>query len=322
MNNIASNQGLSEKPNYIILPDKEKILSLTYNEKLKYMDELRIYYPKMNQILQRVEECQHSTMTSERPLCMRISGPSGSGKTTIVAIHLKKYPEIDTPTGAEKPVLYSRIPCPAYIGGLASKLLHDLGDPFYAKSGKITLHTQRLYSLLKACKVKIIFLDEVQHLVDRNSQKLLRDSSDWFKELIDETRIPIVFLGMPDSNKIFIENEQLVNRVRLTENTSPFSYDDIFRKFLYLFDLSLPLKELSGLADSAMSKRMYIATKGLIKHIRDLIIESTNTALQNSSSRVSMPMFAQAYNKILYNKHETNPFSPGFEVGKDINKNL
>lgn len=169
MSEFATNKVFSDNHNKIQLPDKEKILSLSYHEKLRYMDELKIYYPKMNQILQLIEECHHSKETSERPLCMRIVGPSGSGKTTIVSIHQRKYPQIDTPTGTEKAVLYSRIPCPAYIGGLASKLLYDLGDPFYSKSAKITLHTQRLYNLLKACKVKIIFLDEVQHLVDRNS---------------------------------------------------------------------------------------------------------------------------------------------------------
>jgi hypothetical protein len=314
MSNITANESFSKNQNNIKLPDKEKILSLSYNEKMKYIDGLRIYYPRMNQVLQLVDECHHSTKTSERPLCLRISGPSGSGKTTIVKIHSRKYPDIDTSTGTEKPVIYSRIPCPAYIGGLASKLLHDLGDPFYNKSAKITLHTQRLYALLKACNVRIIFLDEVQHLVDRNSQKLLRDSSDWFKELIDETGIPIVFLGMPDSNRIFIENEQLSNRVRLVEEISPFEYDETFRKFLYLFDLSLPIKESSCLADSDISKRIFISTKGLIKHVRDLIVESSTIAIQNNSNRISIPMLAQAFNKILHNQYETNPFSSGFEL--------
>lgn len=314
MNNTVSSNKLSEKQINIKLPDKEKICSLSYEEKLKYMDELRIYYPKLNQVLSLVEECQQSTDLYERPLCMRISGPSGSGKTTIVKIHHKKYPDIDTPTGVEKTVLYSRIPCPAYIGGLASKILYDLGDPFYAKSSRMTLRTQRLYKLLKACKVKIIFLDEVQHLVDRNSQKLLRDSSDWFKELIDETNISVIFLGMPDSNKIFIENEQLSNRVRLVESIQPFAYDDIFRKFLYLFDLSLPLKDLSGFANPDLSKRIHKSTNGLIKNIRDLIVESAKFAILNNSNRITMPMLAQSYDKILSSRLDKNPFSPGFEI--------
>lgn len=314
MNNSMASNKLNEKQLNIKLPDKEKICSLSYKAKLKYTDELRIYYPRLNQILNLVEECHQSAYLYERPLCMRISGPSGSGKSEIVKIHSKKYPDIDTLEGIEKTVLYSIIPCPAYIGGLSSKLLHDLGDPFYAKSGRITLHTQRLYNLLKACKVRIIFLDEVQHLVDRNSQKLLRDSSDWFKELIDETNIPIIFLGMPDSNKIFIENEQLSNRVRIVENIGNFNYDDTFRKFLYLYDLYLPLPGLSGLANPDESKRVFLATKGLMKHVHDLIVESIKYALDTRSQRITMPMLAKAFDKILSSEADINPFLPGSEL--------
>ena len=127
---------------------------------------------------------------------------------------------------------------------------------------------------------------------------------------------------MPDSNKIFIENEQLSNRVRLVENITPFRYDDTFRKFLYLFDLSLPLKELSGFADTDMSMRLLIATKGLVKNIKDLIFESTSIALENKSSRISMPMLSKAFYKILSSNLETNPFLPEFDMEKEIKKEI
>ena len=162
--------------------------------------------------------------------------------------------------------------------------------------------------LLKECKVEIIFLDEVQHLVDRNSQKLLRDSSDWFKELIDETGIPIIFLGMPDSDKIFLENEQLNKRVRFVEKTKEFDNDDTFRKFLYLYDMALPLEESSCLAESDMSCRLYNSTKGNIKNIHDLLVEGVSIAIVNNATRITMPMFAKAHNKILYSESVKNPF--------------
>jgi len=293
--------------------DKERILSLQFTDKVRYLDELVIFHPKLNQILNYVEDCHNSVQVFDRPQCMRIDGPSGVGKTTIYNIHKRKYPDISDSGGEHKNVLYSRIPCPAYIGGLASKLLYDLGDPFYHKRNNITITTHRLYDLLKACNVKIIFLDEVQHLVDRNSQKLIRDSSDWFKELIDETKIPVIFLGMPDSKRIFIENEQLANRVRITESISPFKYDEMYRKILIIYDQLLPFKELSGFADPDMSRRIYLGSKGLMKNIHDLITESSIIALQNDSSRITMPMLFKAYNKIFYTNFEDNPFAPGMD---------
>ncbi len=304
----AANHEFPQKVSNFTQPDKTKILSLSPSEKIKYTDSIRISYPKLQEMLSLVADCHNSTRTQTRPTCMRVSGASGTGKSNIYELYSKKYPIVNDINGTIKPVLYSRIPCPAYIGGLPPQLLYNLGDPFYNKKITTTLQTKRLYILLKACKVEIIFLDEVQHLVDRNSHKLLRDSSDWFKELIDETGIPIIFLGIPDSDKIFIENDQLSKRVRIAETTKEFDNDDTFRKFLYLYDMALPLEEPSSLADNDMCCRIYNSTKGNVKNIHDLIVESVSIAIANNATRITMPMFAMAHNKILYNQSVKNPF--------------
>jgi len=308
MNQTAAKYEPPQKMSKFPHPDKSKILSLSPSEKIKYTDSIRISYPKLQEMLSLVADCHNSSKTQARATCMRVSGVSGTGKSNLYEIYSKKYPVVNDINGTNIPVLYSRIPCPAYIGGLPSQLLYDLGDPFYNKSKTIILQTKRLYNLLKACKVEIIFLDEVQHLVDRNSHKLLSDSSDWFKELIDETRIPIVFLGIPDSDKIFIENEQLSKRVRIVKTTKEFDNDDTFRKFLYLYDLVLPLEESSTLADSDMCCRLYNSTKGNVKNIHDLLVESVTIAIANNASRITMPMLAKAHNKILYDQSVKNPF--------------
>lgn len=308
MNQTAANYEPAKKISNFSQPDKSKILSLSPSEKVTYTDRIRISYPKMQEMLSLIEECHESIKTKEHPTCMRVSGNPGTGKTNLYELYSKKYPVINEITGTIKPVLYSKIPCPAYIGGLPPQLLYDLGDPFYNKSSKIVLQTKRLYNLLKGCKVEIIFLDEVQHLVDRNSHKLLRDSSDWFKELIDETGIPIIFLGMPDSDKIFIENEQLSDRVNYVQTTREFDNDDTFRKFLYLYDMALPLEESSSLADSDMCCRLFNSTKGKIRNIHKLLVESVSIAIANNATRITMPMFAKAHNKILYSESVKNPF--------------
>jgi uncharacterized protein (UPF0216 family) len=308
MNQTAAKYNPQQKVSNFSQPDKSMILSLSPSEKNKYADSIIISYPKLQEMLSLVADCHNSTKTQVRPTCMRVSGESGTGKSILYKIYSKKYPVANDINGTNIPVLYSRIPCPAYIGGLPPQLLYALGDPFYNKTKTNILQTKRLYNLLRECKVEIIFLDEVQHLVDRNSHKLLRDSSDWFKELIDETGIPIIFLGISDSNKIFIENEQLNKRVRYVQTTMEFDNDDTFRKFLYLYDLALPLEESSSLADSDMCCRLFNSTKGNIKNIHDLLVEGVKIAIDNNATRITMPMFAKAHNKILYNQSTKNPF--------------
>lgn len=310
MNTQISNENTKSKTKDF----KEEVLGLSLSNKIKFLNDLKVAYPKMRSILDTVEECQDSTKLSTKPKCLSIIGPSGSGKTTLMEIHKKNYPDIDTFEGVTKNILYSRIPCPARIGSLPTKLLYDLGDPFYSKKSSIAIQTQRLYNLLASCNVKLIILDEVQHLVDRNSEKLIRDSSDWFKELIDNCRIPVIFLGMPESKRIFVENQQLANRVSYYEELEPFKYDNTFRVLLNYFDESLPFPYVSGLAQQDISIRIHIATKGLMKHIRDLIVESSILALKHEHDRITMPILAKTFDKILSNVNEKNPFLPGFEL--------
>ena len=120
-------------------------------------------------------------------------------------------------------------------------------DPFWAKRyPNIGIMTFRLYELLYTCKVQLIIIDETQQLVDRDSKKLIRESADWFKDLINITKIPVAFLGLPESSNIFIENEQLSGRVLLRETVEPFHYDDKgFRSFLHVFDGELPFENSS-----------------------------------------------------------------------------
>ena len=113
-------------------------------------------------MLSLVDKCHKSTKAQARPTCMRVSRLSGTGKSNLYELYSKKYPVINDINGTIKPILYSRIPCPAYIGGLHPQLLYDLGDPLYNKSRTISLQTKRLYNLLKTCKVELIFFDEVQ----------------------------------------------------------------------------------------------------------------------------------------------------------------
>lgn len=59
-----------------------------------------------------------------------------------------------------------------------------------------------------------------------------------------------------------------------------------------------------------------------MKHIRDLIIESATIAVNSNSSHITMPMLAKAYDKILNGNYEENPFLPGFEIDRAMEKHF
>lgn len=300
---------------------KLELLRLSKKEKLNYVDKLTISYPLMDQIICKIDECRESIQYCSQPECMIISGPPRAGKTTIIKEYMQEHPEINLNEGTVKPVVYCLVPCPATIDGLVSSLIQALGDPFYNKSSRISEKTFRLENLLKACKVELIILDEVQHLVDSNRKKVIMDSADWFKNLIAKTGISVVFVGLPECKKIFVENTQLGSRVLNRYEIIPFNYKDkSFRVILHLLDEALPFEFASDLSESGMWECIYIATHGILGYLKILIRESVNVAIENNYNNITTPILAQAYNNKLHQVLGPNPFVPGFDFDSYFNK--
>ena len=301
--------------------DKSKFANMSADEKVDYVKDLVIMYPQIKLGFEVLENCMNSWGKKSEPECGCILGDSRVGKTTIAKEFLRKYPDYDEPGGVVKPILYSSIPCPAHIGPMISQLNYDMKDPFWNKAYRnIGILTLRLYELLKKCRVKLIIVEEVQQLVDQDRKKLIRESSDWFKDLINKTKIPVVFLGLPDSTKIFIENEQLGGRVLSRMELKPFQFGDKgFRAFLYVFDTQLPFQKTSGLAQSDVWERIYIATKGYAGFINALLAESTKIALDHKINFINLPVLAHAFNNKL-SSHGPNPFVPGFDLENAIKR--
>lgn len=299
--------------------NKYKLLSLTVDEKEEYVDKIVIVYPLLQQILNDIEECKNSVHRLNQVKSMFISGDSKYGKSTITKIYKKKYPDIVTEEVTLKSVLYVKVPAPAYIGSLKSKILEYLGDPFYNKILRGYQSDSRITTLLKRCGVQLILLDEFQHLVEGNRHKVLIDSSDWFKNLIDDCGISVVFIGMPDAENVLIENKQLGNRVRIRHSLKPFEFNSKeFRIILDKFDTQLPFEEKSNLAQDDIWKRIYLATGGIIGFIKILITESTRLAAKEELSCINEEILYKAYNNKLYDTSSDNPFSPAYNLRKAL----
>ncbi|WP_315071568.1 TniB family NTP-binding protein [uncultured Clostridium sp.] len=306
----------------ILSLDKERILKLDNYMKLKYMDELVIKYPLMNEILNKMEECKGLSQIYKEPECLILTGPTRSGKSTFAEIFLKRYPHIYNETGTEVPVLYCMLPRPATIGGMVTEFLKKLGDPLYNINSVANKKTNRLKELLLACSVKFIIVDEVQHIIDTNSKKLIFDSSDWFKDLMANTKIPIMFIGLEDSTRMLIENKQLGSRVLNRYNLKSFNYgDNAFKAILYFFDESIPLKNKSNLLENDLWKHIFFATDGRLGYVKILLKEATKIALENNSDLITTSMLAEAFHSKLHDVIGENPFLPGYDLEK-AEKNL
>ena len=202
-------------------------------------------------------------------------GRTGAGKSALLRKYCEKYPREMLEKTTKVTVLSALIPESSDQKNLVTEILFSLGDPCYSKGLK-AIQTTRLRLFLKDCQTEIIILDEFQHCIDRDNNKVLKAVSDWLKLLIENTRIPIVLMGQPESLRILDDNPQLSRRFGQREYLRPFQFNNAeeiegFRTFLYAFDISLPLCERSNLSSTGTASRLYYASNGVVGYVHKII---------------------------------------------------
>lgn len=288
--------------------------AMSVQERRKLVENIFIIYPKLKQIIEKISECHQGSKDAPEPKCLFITGMAGCGKTTIARHYESLYPRQETEGGTVSPVLSSTIFSPATVKGLSTGLLYSLGDPL-ADRGSITSQTTRLYKLVRKCGVELIILDEFQHLIDRDSDKVLKVASDWLKNLLNYTGVPVVLIGMPSSVRILRDNEQLKRRFSARKDLLPFGWETAdrqadFIRFLKTLEKMLPLKEPSRLYSFETAFRIFCASGGVISNIMKIVRKAALLALERSQESISLDLLAIAYEDEIASVNPTyeNPF--------------
>ena len=160
----------------------------------------------------------------------------------------------------------------------------------------------RLLELAKDCRIQMVILDELQHVIDPDSEKILKRVSNLLKELINGLQIPIIMVGLPESLAVLTSNRQLGRRVSQHEELSDFNWADDnqrnqFRSLLKTIDGKLPLNKSSLLATSDISKRIHYASEGVMDHFMRLIRHAAEIAVKKDMDCIDMQLLSQVYDR-------------------------
>ncbi len=279
-------------------------------ERIALTEKVFIRYPRLKELYAKIDFCRTFSKNAAEPECMLISGKQGAGKTTLTEWYAGDFPVSETPQKRIAPVLVITVPSPATVKGFASEVLQALGDPA-ADKGTVSSITLRVRKYLKDCKVELIILDEFQHFDDRQSKNVLKTISDWLKNLLNQTGIPIVLVGMPGCESVLEAkgNEQLKRRFSSRDQILPFGWttpqqSDEFR------DDDLPLLKDSHLAETTTAFLIHSATEGVINYVMKLLRCAAVLAIELGTEQIDLPILAHAYAKRLEKdfKNRTNPF--------------
>lgn len=294
-------------------------------ERCRLVESIFIEHERFTRLLELIRHCHEYSKISAEPECMFIGGWEGTGKTTLQKFFVQQHPPAELEERTLVPVLRGRVPSRASDKTLVTTLLTNIGDPA-AEKGTSFNQTTRLRLLMRECGTEILFLDEFQHFIDKDSQKVLKNISDWLKNLIDETRTPIVMCGMPYADVILDApgNEQLKRRFSVRTSLEPFGWStkeekSEFRGFLKSVDVRLPFKKRSQLADLTMAHRFFCATNGRVGKVMKIARRAAELAIHASNDCLDLEVLARAYEDRMREDYpeRINPFDTEAKDLKD-----
>lgn len=282
-------------------------------DRIKKIESIYVKYPRVTEILNDIDECREMSKVSEEPWCMFMTGGTGVGKSSLIRQYTSRWPSIDKHEKVTHPVFKTAIPASATIKSVVTAMLGDLGD-LAPTQGTIVTQSERLYKLVKKCEVEIVIIDEFQHLIDNKTQRVLGEVSNWIKMFLELTKVPVVLIGMPESEAILAQNPQLRRRFPIKRRLESFKWDNEdhrteFRKFIAEVDKSLPFDEIANLAYEEIAYRLFAASGGTAAHVMMLIKRASIEAIKGDAPALTVGHLATAFDRVQYDTNlPNNPF--------------
>ncbi|WP_053980718.1 ATP-binding protein [Marinagarivorans algicola] len=229
--------------------------------------------------------------------CLLLTGESGSGKSELAKYYVKNNPIKERPERTHIPVLHFELKSISTPQEFLRALLVAIGDPQQGLGArnKGELY-ERLIRLLTTTMVELLILDEVQVIIERRSEKVVTGIADLFKDLIKDTEMPIVFMGMPWSEYLVDSNRQLRGRISYRYIIPPYristrEYRADYRRLLKLLASAYGLSGKVKIDDLSFALRFFSATSGNLRATANLICDAYMASKMKNKS-VDRDLFA------------------------------
>ena len=294
-----------------------KVETNPYTETSEALRKFFGHFPQVERFTHYLLTIKDYRCDSEEPDCLAIIGDTGTGKSTLLTTFARRFPRIEHPDHTEVPILYLEVPAKCTIKRLSGFMLQTLGSTLWNR-GDEEDRTHQLVTLLKGCAVRMIILDEVNHLADVGAAKTHYQVGDWIKQLSRKAAIPVVLAGTPSAAILWNTNEQLADRYEVA-TLSPLSMEpdrvNEFRRVMKVFQGLMGRLKVVDLTEEKMLSCIAFATAGRLRDIRKLLVRAVKIAQAHDSLTITRQTLADAFAQVIFSgaPPKRNPFDPRFD---------
>ena len=255
-----------------------------------------IFHPTFTEALEHIDKTYRRF--GRRPASCYVIGDSGVGKSTL-AITAKNEILAQTEPSTDAtiiPVVMVVLEDGALPDEVRKDILEALGVDASGYTGRKL--KKLLEKQLIVCGVRLILIDEFQHLLRKNDKDVNRNACNFIKRLIDNTQIPVVMFGVPEGKKLFQLHNEMRTRFTTACELLPMSCDDkpsLEYFTTYLADLMrrFPLKTVD-LSEDENPLRVMLATGGNLRTL-EFLLSDVLAEHRESSTKLTLKDYQNVY---------------------------
>jgi len=189
------------------------------------IDTLVIEHPAFLSARDLVLESVTDTINGLPAVIALLLGPTQAGKSKMLRTIAEAYPATRVDGRLQVPVLYISLPSGIAPKDLPLCVIEGMGHRLDRKRRSVAELFTLMCELLARASVKVILIDEANHLVDTGHRIPGRQVGDWFKDLNERTNVTTVLAGIPRLEAILKGNEQLRSRALRAFRLMPYRWD-------------------------------------------------------------------------------------------------
>lgn len=219
---------------------------------------------------------------------------SGTGKTTTAETFRDAYEARALHTPGERPIVIVPLDKACTSRRLFVAILRVLGDPSAEKGTEDVLKARTIMTL-KRLRVRLLVIDEIQHLTERNSEH--NDICDVLKRFLDDAVVPLVLLGTDKAAPTLNANPEFANRMLAPCDLAPLRRSKpadrrLFRRYVNALDDALVGRGLanakSNLAEKRIMSCLIEVSGGAIGRVSNLVREALMIATKRNADRIEL----------------------------------
>jgi hypothetical protein len=264
-----------------------------------------------------------------------ITAPPDGGKTRFIkylatlipdlTIRTPEFPDPSEPfeDRTVKEFVHQTVPSPCSLLTCANGVLQSIGHPSW--EGLKTSYQVRLAkSQLGIAGTKLFAVDNVQDIPEQKGPLGTSRVGNFYRDLIEESRMIVLFFGTDEAEIVVTANKQLRKRVpgKLQLGGYDVSTVDgmaLVLRVLDMIDDAFPLAKKSGLGVGRLGKALACASDGKVGAIVDILISSLPFAFADGREHLTMKDVESGYTaQYLDYAAAANPFANDFQYRRLI----